>query len=105
MLLLGDICWLLNAGAEDIFGQMRSLPAGGAGWMVTGEGFWRIVVWRGWMMIVLAWRDAAAWVMGSAVMSGLGWMETLVLVWMGLLAGWRGFAVRKLNSLLEIMQK
>ncbi len=43
--------------------------------------------------MVLVWRGAAAWEMGTAVMSGLGWMETLGLNWMGLFAAWRSFAV------------
>lgn len=84
-----------------------SSPVGGAGWIVTGEGFTtgRTVVWRGWMMMVLVWSGAAAWAMGTVVMSGLGWMETLGLTWMGLFSGWRGFAVRTILLLVNFIIK
>lgn len=70
--------------------QSEFWPGGGAGWMLTGVGLTTgsMVVWRGWMMIVLVCRGAAAWAKGTAVISGLGWMETFGPVWIGLLIGW-----------------
>lgn len=74
--------------------QSEHWPAGGAGLMVTGAGFTtgRTVVCRGWMMIVLACKGAAAWASGTAVISGFGWMETFGPIWIGFLTGWAGLA-------------
>lgn len=59
----------------------------GAG-LTTGS----TAVWRGWMMMVLVCRGAAARARGTAVITGLGWMDTLGLSWMGLFTGWAGLA-------------
>lgn len=74
--------------------QCEPWPAGGAGLMLTGAGFTigSTVVCRGWMMIVLACMGAAAWANGTAVISGLGWMETFGPIWIGFLTGCTGLA-------------
>lgn len=74
--------------------QCEPWPAGGAGLMLTGAGFTTgsTVVCRGWMMIVLACMGAAAWANGTAVISGLGWMETFGPIWIGFLTGCTGLA-------------
>lgn len=65
-------------------------PVGGAGWMLIGAGLTmgNTVVCTGWMMIVLAWRGAGAWVRGTAAINGFGWMETFGPICSGLLTGW-----------------
>ena len=44
------------------------------------------------MMIVLACREAPAWASGTAVISGLGWMETFGSILIGLLMAWAALA-------------
>lgn len=74
--------------------EFTDWPGGGAGWMLMGAGLTTgiTVVWRGWMIMVFVCREGAVCAKGTAVITGLGCMETFELSWMGLFTGWDGLA-------------